>query len=186
MATKKQQSPPLKKEEVTQSEEKKLSKDKIIGLIIAFVSLLIIVYVAFLGMGKRPISKMTKEEALTTLKTIYGSSWIIDEQGVSYPLASRGQKYEKIFLTTDLDREKVILPIFLYLDKTNEVLGKELGFIYYDEENSLLKAHLPNSKIYDLVYSKSKNNQMENIAFIFSGNQRTYYIKEELVESDEE
>jgi len=184
MATKKQQSPPLEEEE-KQSEEKQLSKDKIIGLIIAFVSLLVIVYVAFLGMGNRPISKMSRDEALTTLKTIYGSSWILDDQGISSPLATRGENYERIFLTTDLDREKIILPIFLYLDKTNEIIGKELGFIYFDEDKSLLKAQLPNSKIYDVVYSKSKNNQMENLAFILSGNQRTYYIKEDLVESDE-
>ena len=184
MTTKKQKSKTKDENARQEDNSTKLSKDKVIGLVITFISLMLIVYVAFLGMGRRPVSKISREEALSTLKTIYGSTWILDDKGLSHRLATRGEKYEKIFLTTDLDRDKIVLPIFFYRDEKNEVLGKDLGVIYFHDENSLLKVQLPNSKIYDIVYSKSKNNQMENLAFILGGNKRTYYIKEELIDNE--
>jgi hypothetical protein len=170
-----------KKEEV-----KTLSKQQLIGLIIIFISILIIVYVAFLAMDSRPVEKMTKDEALITLKTIYGSTWLLDENGDSYPLGARNKKYEKILLTTDLDRERVSLPYYLYFDADEEIIGRELSFIYFDESTNTLRTELPDSRVYDFVYSKTKDGRMENLAFVSEDNKRTYYINETAVEKEKD
>ncbi|MCY1153196.1 MAG: hypothetical protein PQJ45_02350 [Sphaerochaetaceae bacterium] len=191
MATKKQQKPPIKKEnkegEVKEEiESKSFSKNKVIVLTITFFAILIIVYIAFLGMGKRPVEKLSKEQALETLIATYGADWVLDDYGISYPLAQRNQDYQRISFTTDLDRENLVLPIFLYLDKEEEIIGREMAIIYFDEESSLLKAEFPTSKIYDFVYSKAKDGKMENIIFIGEENQRTYYIKDSVVVDENE
>ncbi|MDC7250534.1 MAG: hypothetical protein PQJ49_11515 [Sphaerochaetaceae bacterium] len=191
MATKKQQKPPIKKEnkegEVKEEiESKSFSKNKVIVLTITFFAILIIVYIAFLGMGKRPVEKLSKEQALETLIETYGADWVLDDYGISYPLAQRNQDYQRISFTTDLDRENLVLPIFLYLDKEEEIIGREMAIIYFDEESSLLKAEFPTSKIYDFVYSKAKDGKMENIIFIGEENQRTYYIKDSVVVDENE
>lgn len=171
-----------KKDNVKEKEEEytKFSKNKVITLIIVFISLILIVYVAFMGIGSRPAVQMNKEAALNTFKSIQGSSWLLDTHGISNPLASRGADYEKIFVTTDIEKEKLILPIYLYLDREEEEIGQELGIIQFDEETTLLKAHLPDGRVYDFAYSIAKNGQMENIAFISKDNKRTFYIKESL------
>lgn len=171
-----------KKENPQEVNEKTLTKGKAISLIIAFISLLIIVYVAFLGMKSRPVEQMNNVEALKKITSIYGSSWYLDENGTSYPLSNRGEKYEKILLTTDLDRENIVLPFFLFFDKSNDKIGRELGKIYFDKNTLTLKAQLPNSEIYDFVYSKAQDGIMENLAFISSDNKRIYYIKSSLID----
>lgn len=191
MATKKQQKPPIKKEnkegEVKEEiESKNFSKNKVIVLTITFFAILIIVYIAFLGMGNRPVEKLSKEQALETLIATYGADWVLDDYGISYPLAERDQDYQRISFTTDLDRENLVLPIFLYLDKEEEIIGREMAIIYFDEDSSLLKAEFPTSKIYDFVYSKAKDGRMENIIFIGEENQRTYYIKDSVVVDENE
>jgi hypothetical protein len=191
LATKKQQKPPIEKEnkegEVKEEiESKNFSKNKVIVLTITFFAILIIVYIAFLGMGNRPVEKLSKEQALETLIATYGADWVLDDYGISYPLAERDQDYQRISFTTDLDRENLVLPIFLYLDKEEEIIGREMAIIYFDEDSSLLKAEFPTSKIYDFVYSKAKDGKMENIIFIGEENQRTYYIKQSVVVDENE
>ncbi len=186
MATKKQKEPPIEKEkkqevDSDEIESKSFSKNKVIVLTITFFAILIIVYIAFLGMGKRPVEKLSKEQALQTLIATYGADWVLDDYGISYPLAQRNQDYQRISFTTDLDREKLVLPIFLYLDKEEEIIGREMAIIYFDEDSSLLKVEFPTSETYDFVYSKAKDGKMENIIFIGEENQRTYYIKETVV-----
>ena len=181
--TKKEKEEDIDKKENTQEvKEKTLTKGKAVSLIIVFISLLIIVYVAFLGMKSRPVKQMDNVEALKIITAIYGSSWYLDENGASYPLLNRGEKYEKILLTTDLDRENIVLPFFLFFDKEKNKIGRELGKIYFDKNTLTLKAQLPNSEIYDFVYSKARDGVMENLAFISRDNKRIYYIKSSLID----
>lgn len=170
-----------KDENVIGENEKKavkvITKKQRFGLIISFISLIIIVYVAFLGMSNKPVEHLDNEEALNVLKTIKGSSWLLDDYGHVYPLSIRGETYEKILITNDIDSDNLRLPFYLYFDKDEESLSRQLALIYFDGANLLLKARLPDSKIYDFSYSISKNEKLESITFISEENERTYFIK---------
>ncbi|MGD1821834.1 MAG: hypothetical protein ACPKM0_03605 [Pleomorphochaeta sp.] len=160
------------------SKSKKLTKKQLIVFIIVFVSSLLIVYIAFLGMNNRPVEHLDSSEALSVLKEIYGSTWNLDDNGEIYYLSTRGQIFKKVEITKDFDRENLRIPFYLYLENEEEVLGRQVAILYYDDKDTVLKAKLPNSEIYDFAYSKSLDNKLESIAFISKENERTYFIRD--------
>jgi hypothetical protein len=169
--------------EVEQEKIKKLTKQQVICLVIVFISCLLIVYVAFLGMSSRPVEEITKEEALNVASDIYGTSWILDDKVEYSPLAIRNRSYKKLMFLSDIDQDELMIPFYLYLDENENIIGRELAFVFYEKETSLLKAELPDGEIYNFVYSKSRDGKIESLVFIKEGNKRTYYINESLVKN---
>lgn len=169
------------KKSIEKSEDikvKKISKTQRIGLIIVFISLLLIVYLAFLGMSNRGVSHIDKESAIKVIQKIYGTTWYLDDEGETFPLSIRDNNFEKIKIANDYDRERLRVPFYLYLDEEEESLGRQLALIYYDEENTAFKAKFPNSEIYDFSYSISKDKKLESLTFISDINERSYFIKD--------
>jgi len=172
----------IKKNEPTKEEKiKQLSKNQRIVFFIVLVSFFLIVYVAFSAMSDRPVTHYERNEAEEILMHINGTSWILDDYGKTYPLSTRGMNFKKLEMTNNIDREALKLPFYLYID--DETFSRVLALITYDEDNTSLKAKLPNAEIYDFDYSLSRDGKLETISFISLSNERTFYIKEKNLEN---
>lgn len=169
----------MKKEENSKALKKttKFDKKKLIAVAIAAISFVLIFYIALKSIAKAPVETLTIEDGLDEMTNLISTQWIYDASEEFEAEKFLGKEYEKIEFSNALDEENNRIPAY-FLEDRDSLLASELGFIFYDTNENILKVQLPRGKTLKFLHTKASNSEMENLSFINEKNQRIYFIKE--------